>query len=81
MALTMFEKIREFEARPPGGHALARAGTADQLTRKGDRLTRQAPQSARPIRMRRLWRPLLSIFKMRSGRERAVEARCVPPHA
>ena len=37
--------------------------------------------SASPIRIRRLCRPLLSILRMRSGRERAVEARWVPPHA
>jgi hypothetical protein len=30
---------------------------------------------------RRLWRPLLAILRIRSGREPAVEARWVPPHA
>src|SRR5438034_8966495 len=35
----------------------------------------------RPIFTRRLWRPLLSILRMRTARERPVDARCVPPQA
>ena len=38
-------------------------------------------QPAKPMRIRRLWRPLLSTLRMRTGGDCPVEARCVPPHA
>ena len=35
----------------------------------------------RPMRTRRLWRPLLSILRILIGDEAPVDARCVPPQA
>ena len=38
-------------------------------------------QPTRPMRIRRLWRPLLSTFRMRTGGDCPVDERWVPPQA